>query len=305
MTAEQDQGQQQSQSESMQVLSGRQQRSRRFDFIRAIAKTYPGKLGGFVIIVIILLAIFAPIIAPSDPYDIDPANRLQPPSSENFFGTDETGRDVFSRVIHGSRISLQVGVIAVTISLTLGVIFGLTAGFYGGAVDTVIMRFIDILLAFPGFLLALAVIAMLGPSLTNAMIAVGVGSAPGFARLVRSVVLSVRNTDYVMAARVVGASNFRIMWNQVLRNVLAPVIVLATLEFPLAILIAANLSFLGLGAQPPTPEWGAMVVAARTFIRTEPWLINFPGLAIFVTVLGFNLFGNAVRDALDPRLRQA
>jgi peptide/nickel transport system permease protein len=292
-------------TEQMRRLSGQQPRSRRFDFVRAIYKTYPGKIGGLVILVIILLAIFAPVISPSDPYAIDPVNRLQPPSWDNFFGTDETGRDVFSRVIHGSRISLQVGIIAVSISMTLGVLFGVTSGFYGGAVDQVIMRFIDILLAFPGFLLALAIIAMLGPSLTNAMIAVGIGSAPGFARLVRSVVLSIRSTDYVMAARVVGASNFHIMRNQVLRNVLAPVIVLASLEFPLAILIAANLSFLGLGAQPPTPEWGAMVVSARTFIRSAPWLINFPGLAIFITVLGFNLFGNAVRDALDPRMRRA
>jgi peptide/nickel transport system permease protein len=303
MTALQEQGE--TQSEAMRALHGQQPRSRRFDFVRAILKTYPGRIGTAVILVIILLALFAPVIAPSDPFAIDPVNRLQPPSLNNFFGTDETGRDVFSRVIHGSRISLQVGFIAVSISMTLGVLFGVTAGFYGGVVDQVIMRFIDILLAFPGFLLALAIIAMLGPSLTNAMIAVGIGSAPGFARLVRSVVLSIRNTDYVMAARVVGASNFHIMRNQVLRNVLAPVIVLATLEFPLAILIAANLSFLGLGAQPPTPEWGAMVVSARTFIRSEPWLINFPGLAIFITVLGFNLFGNAVRDALDPRLRKA
>jgi peptide/nickel transport system permease protein len=305
MTALQEQGEQQEQkSDAMRALYGQKERSRRFDFLRAIAKTYPGRIGTGVIFVIILLAIFAPVIAPSDPYAIDPVNRLQPPSTSNFFGTDETGRDVFSRVVYGSRISLQVGLIAVSISMSLGVIFGVTAGFYGGVVDQVIMRFIDVLLAFPGFLLALAIIAMLGPSLTNAMIAVGIGSAPGFSRLVRSVVLSIRNTDYVMAARVVGASNFHIMRNQVLRNVLAPVIVLATLEFPLAILIAANLSFLGLGAQPPTPEWGAMVVSARTFIRSEPWLINFPGLAIFITVLGFNLFGNAVRDALDPRLRR-
>jgi peptide/nickel transport system permease protein len=305
MTALQERGEQQEQkSDPMRALYGQKVRSRRFDFLRAIAKTYPGRIGSAVILLIILLAIFAPMIAPSDPYAIDPVNRLQPPSTSNFFGTDETGRDVFSRVIFGSRISLQVGLIAVSISMSLGVIFGVTAGFYGGVVDQVIMRFIDVLLAFPGFLLALAIIAMLGPSLTNAMIAVGIGSAPGFARLVRSVVLSIRNTDYVMAARVVGASNFHIMRHQVLRNVLAPVIVLATLEFPLAILIAANLSFLGLGAQPPTPEWGAMVVSARTFIRSEPWLINFPGLAIFITVLGFNLFGNAVRDALDPRLRR-
>jgi peptide/nickel transport system permease protein len=181
---------------------------------------------------------------------------------------------------------------------------GLVAGYYRGIVDTLIMRVVDILLAFPGFLLALAIIAMLGPSLRNAMIAVGIGSSTGFARLVRGSVLSIRETDYVMAARVVGANGSQIMRRHVLPNALSPIIVLATLELPAAILVAASLSFLGLGAQPPSPEWGAMLVDGREYIQTAWWLITFPGIAIFITVLGFNLFGNALQDALNPRLRQ-
>lgn len=285
---------------------GRQwrQRARSVEFARTLLRTIPGKLGSALIILVALVALGAPIIAPYDPVAIDIPNRLQGPSLAHFFGTDETGRDVFSRVIYGSRISLRVGLVSVTLAVILGVTLGLVSGFYGGIVDLLVMRLIDIMLAFPGFLLALAVIAMLGPSLTNAMIAVGIGEAPGFARLVRGSVLSVKEQDYVLAARVIGASNPHIMRRQVLPNTLAPIVVLATLEFPVAILIAASLSFLGLGAQPPSPEWGAMLVSGRTFITTAPWLINFPGLAIFVTVLGFNLFGNAVRDAMDPRLRQ-
>lgn len=280
------------------------QQSRFVQFLQALFRTIPGKIGGTIILLMTVIAVAAPLIAPSDPNAMDIPNRLSPPSMDHFFGTDETGRDVFSRVVYGSRISLRVGLIAVSIALVIGGILGMLAGFYGGWTDTLIMRLIDILLAFPGFLLALAIIAMLGPSLINAMIAVGIGSAPGFARLLRGSVLTVKQQDYVMAARVVGASNGHIMRRQILPNVLAPIVILATLEFPVAILIAASLSFLGLGAQPPSPEWGAMVVAGRTFIRSASWLINFPGLAIMITVLGFNLFGNAVRDALDPRLRQ-
>ena len=280
------------------------QRSRTAQFFRALFKTATGKLGGGLILFVVFVALAAPLIAPYDPLALDVSNRLSPPSLKHFFGTDETGRDVFSRVLYGARISLRVGVIAVSIAVTIGAILGMVAGFYGGIPDMLIMRFVDILLAFPGFLLALAIMAMLGPGLIKAMIAVGIGSAPGFARLVRGSVLSAKQQDYVMAARVIGASDGHIMRRQITPNVLAPAVILATLEFPVAILIAASLSFLGLGAQPPSPEWGAMVVSGRTFIRTAAWLINFPGIAIFVTVLGFNLFGNAVRDALDPRLRQ-
>lgn len=289
------------------VLAGKRRARRRSgvaEFWRALIKTTPGKLGGALILLLLLVALTAPVIAPYPPLQIDIPHRLNGPSRLHLFGTDDIGRDVFSRVLYGSRISLRVGVISVAIGLLLGVTLGMLSGFYGGVVDMLIMRLIDILLAFPGFLLALAVIAMLGPSLTNAMIAVGIGETPGFARLVRGAVLAVKGQDYITAQRVIGAANWRVMWHGVLPNVVSPIVVLATLEFPVAILAAASLSFLGLGAQPPSPEWGAMLVSGRTYITTAPWLINFPGLAIFLTVLGFNLVGNAIRDALDPRLRQ-
>ncbi len=280
------------------------QRSGARDFGRALFRAAPGRIGGCIILGLIVIALLAPIVAPYSPVKIDIPNRLTGPSAHHLFGTDDIGRDVFSRVLSGSRISLRVGLVSVSIALAIGVTLGMIAGFYGGIVDLIVMRVVDIMLAFPGFLLALAIVAMLGPSLTNAMIAVGIGGASGFARLVRGSVLSVKEKDYVTAAHVIGATNGRIMSKAVLPNVLAPIVVLATLEFPVAILAAASLSFLGLGAQPPSPEWGSMLVSGRTYITTAPWLINFPGLAIFITVLGFNLFGNAVRDAMDPRLRQ-
>lgn len=273
-------------------------------FLGAVISPLPGKIGGTIILLLLAMALLAPVIAPFDPLAHSYEERMSSPNSKHLFGTDETGRDVFSRVLHGSRISLQVGIVAVSIALALGVTMGLVSGFYGGIVDTLLMRLVDILLAFPGFLLALAIIAMLGPSLRNSMIAVGIGSLTGFARLVRGSVLSIKETDYVLAARVVGAPGRRIMKTHVLPNALSPIIVLATLELPVAILIAASLSFLGLGAQPPSPEWGAMLVDGRAYIQTAWWLITFPGVAIFFTVLGFNLFGNALQDALNPRLRR-
>ena len=279
-------------------------RKRSVDFARTILRSYPGRIGGAVMLMMILLALVAPVVAPYDPLGQDIVDRLQSPSIHHLFGTDETGRDIFSRILYGSRISLTVGIVAVSIAMAIGVTLGLIAGYYGGLVDTLLMRVVDIMLAFPGFLLALAIIAMLGPSLRNAMIAVGIGSSTGFARLVRGSVLSVKENDYVMAAHVVGAPNGRIMRSHVLPNALTPIIVLATLELPASILVAASLSFLGLGAQPPSPEWGAMLVDGRSYIQTAWWLITFPGIAIFVTVLGFNLFGNALQDALNPRLRR-
>jgi peptide/nickel transport system permease protein len=205
--------------------------------------------------------------------------------------------------MYGARITVQIGTISVALALGIGVTIGLLAGFYGGAIDALLMRFTDIALAFPGFLLTLAIVAVLGPGLTNAMIAVGVSSFPGFARLVRGSVLSIREREYVTAGRVLGATPGRLMRTSILPNVMAPIIVLATLSFPLAVLDAAALSFLGLGAQPPTPEWGALLVDGRNYLRTAAHLVNIPGLAIFVTVLGFNLIGNNLRDVLDPRLR--
>jgi peptide/nickel transport system permease protein len=273
-------------------------------FFRTLFRPLQGKVGAIIIVLMIAVALTAPLVAPYDPLKPAYNERLHGPAAGHLMGTDETGRDVFSRVLFGSRISLRVGIIAVAIALAIGVTVGLISGYYRGIVDTLIMRVVDILQAFPGFLLALSIIAMLGPNLRNAMIAVGIGSAAGFARLVRGSVLSIRETDYVMAARVVGAPSRLIMRRHILPNALSPVIVLATLELPAAILVAASLSFLGLGAQPPSPEWGAMLVDGHNYIQTAWWLITFPGIAIFITVLGFNLFGNALQDALNPRLRQ-
>ncbi len=285
-------------------LAGRAKRNGSIDFARRLFRPLPGKIGGIVILMMLLIALGAPLIAPYGDAAINVPDRLLAPSGQHLFGTDETGRDVFSRVIYGSRISLRVGIVAVAIALALGITAGLVAGYYRGIIDTLIMRLVDIMLAFPGFLLALAIIAMLGPSLRNAMIAVGIGSSTGFARLVRGSVLSIREADYVLAAQVMGAGGRRIMTRHILPNALSPIIVLATLELPAAILVAASLSFLGLGAQPPSPEWGAMLVDGREYIQTAWWLITFPGVAIFITVLGFNLFGNSLQDALNPRLRQ-
>jgi peptide/nickel transport system permease protein len=272
-------------------------------FARRLFRTSQAQIGGVIVLVLLLTALFAPLIAPYDPYELRAGPAREPPSAAHPFGTDDLGRDMLSRIMHGARITVQIGIISVALALGIGVTIGLVAGYYGGFVDTVLMRFTDVMLAFPGFLLTLAIVAVLGPGLENAMIAVGIGTFPGFARLVRGSVLSVRETEYVTADRVLGSTPARIMRRSILPNVLAPIIVLATLAFPLAVLDAAALSFLGLGAQPPTPEWGALLVDGRNYLRTAPHLVNIPGLAIFVTVLGFNLIGNTLRDVLDPRLR--
>lgn len=259
--------------------------------------------GGVVIALLALVAVFAGTVAPADPIQIKPAQRLLPPSGTYPFGTDELGRDVLSRIIYGARISMTVGLISVGVALVIGVTLGLLSGYLGGWADNTIMRFIDILLAFPGILLAILIAGTLGPGLRNVMIAVGIFSVPTYARVVRATTLSVKEQEYIEALRALGASDARIVLRHILPNVAAPIIVLSALGVATAILSAAGLSFVGLGAQPPTPEWGAMLSQARPYLRNEWWLAAFPGLAIMVTVLAINLLGDGLRDALDPRLR--
>lgn len=252
---------------------------------------------------VIVSAILAPIIAPYPPNQQNIRELLQGPSTDHFLGTDELGRDTLSRVIYGSRISLLVGIIAVGISLLIGVALGLVSGYARGMTDAVIMRIMDGLLAFPTLVLALAITAMLGPSLNNVMIAIGITGIPDFARLVRGQVLALRDLEYVQAARSVGAHRMRIMTKHILPNTMAPIIVQTSLAIPAAILAEAGLSFLGLGVQPPTASWGSMLNIARGYMQHSPWLAIAPGVAIFVTVLAFNFLGDALRDTLDPRLR--
>jgi len=249
------------------------------------------------------LALAAPLAAPHDPYELLPGAVLQPPSRHFPFGTDELGRDVLSRVIFGARISLRIGLVTISIALGLGTLVGLVAGFYGGVVDGALMAVMEVLLAFPQILLAMAILAMLGPNLTNAMVAVGLSAVPVYARTARSTTLTVRMMDYVEAARAVGAGDGRLLARHVLPNMISPVVVLATAGVGIAILVAAGLSYLGLGAQPPAPEWGAMLSEARAYLRNAWWMATFPGLAITLVVVSLNLCGDWLRDLLDPRLR--
>ncbi len=274
------------------------------DSLSRVVKSKTSLIGLIIISLLIIIAAFAPQIATHSPTDQSIINRYQAPSAEHWLGTDELGRDIFSRLVHGSRITIQIGVITVGISMIVGVFLGAVAGYFGRWVDQIIMRLIDIMMAFPSILLAIALVAVLGKSLTNAMIAVGIVGVPHFARIVRSTVLSVKETEYIEASRVIGAKNGRILFSHVLPNCLAPIIVQATLTIGTAILDAAGLSFLGLGAQPPLPEWGAMLSDGRSALQTAPWVVMFPGFAILLVVLGFNLLGDGLRDALDPRLKQ-
>lgn len=260
-------------------------------------------VGGIILLVIITMAIFAPYVATHDPVKQNIRNQLKPPSREHIFGTDQFGRDIFSRVVYGARLSLRVGFLSISFALVVGGLLGLVSGYFGGWMDMIIMRLIDILLALPGFLLALAIVAALGPGLENVVMAIGVSYVPSFARMMRSSVLATRELDYVGAAQALGASDSRIIFLHILPNSISPIIVLTTLSVAGAILSAAGLSFLGLGAQPPTPEWGSMIATARPFIRVSHWSVTIPGLAIFITVMCLNLVGDGLRDALDPRLK--
>ncbi|OUM98294.1 MAG: glutathione ABC transporter permease GsiD [Firmicutes bacterium ZCTH02-B6] len=273
----------------------------RGQILRRVLRNRKAVAGAILLAIIVLAAIFADYIAVHDPYTQNLRNRLQPPSGEHWLGTDQFGRDMFSRIVHGARISLRVGFISIGIALLAGGMMGLLAGYYGGWLETIFMRLVDIMLALPGFLLALAIVSTLGPSLTNVMVAVGIAYTPGFARVMRSAVLSVRQLDYVTAAQAAGASDLRIMVRHVVPNALNPLIVHATLALAGSILSAAGLSFLGMGAQPPTPEWGSMLNSARSFIRAAHHVVTYPGLAIMITVLCLNLLGDGLRDALDPR----
>lgn len=277
--------------------------SQRREVLRALLRHKPA-LGGLVVLALLVLAaVLGGALAPYDENQVDVVGRLQPPSLDHPFGTDELGRDVLSRVLVAARLSLLVGLVSVGIALVVGVLLGLVAGFYGRWVDDVVMRAMDVLFAFPAILLAIAIVAVLGPGLVNAMIAIGIVYTPIFARITRASVLSVREEVYVRAARSLGASDLRLLRLHVLPNVAAPIIVQTSLSLAFAILSEAALSFLGLGVQPPEPSWGRMLLEARGFVQQAWWAGVFPGAAIFVTVLSFNLVGDALRDALDPRQR--
>jgi peptide/nickel transport system permease protein len=259
--------------------------------------------GAIVIIILSVAAIFSPLLTRFDPDAINLNEIYQPPSWHHPFGTDMNGRDVFARVLYGARISMSVGFISSGLAGLIGVIIGALAGFFGGKIDNILMRFVDLILCIPSFFLLLMVIAMLEPNIYNVMIVIAITSWPGLARLVRAEVLSVRERDYVQAAIALGISRWRIIWRHIIPNVMAPVFVAVTLGVAAAILVESGLSFLGLGVQPPTPSWGNILAQGRSVMQFAWWMTLFPGLAIFVTVLGYNLVGEGLRDALDPRLR--
>jgi peptide/nickel transport system permease protein len=261
-------------------------------------------VGLFIVLVLFFVAIFANQLAPYPPDQIDTAHILTPPSSAHWLGTDILGRDVLSRMIHGSGVSLSVGFVAVGISTFIGVVLGALSGYYSGLVDKIVMRFVDVMLCFPSFFLILAVIAFIGPSIWNIMIVIGVTSWMGVTRLVRAEFLSIRERDYVLAAVAQGAGDFRIIFMHILPNAMAPILVAATLGIAAAVLVESGLSFLGIGVQPPDPSWGNMLTEGKDNIEIAWWLSVYPGLAILITVMGYNLLGEGIRDTLDPRLRR-
>lgn len=271
---------------------------------RRLKKNKVALWGGYLLLFLILVAIFGPYLTVHDPVRVNFSTRLLPPSAEFWLGTDHNGRDIFTRLIHGMRITLFVGFTSVLVGALIGVPLGIVSGFYGGAIDSIIMRIIDVLLAFPGILLAIALVSVLGGSITNVIIAVAVFSIPTFARVVRGSTLTIRKLEYIDAVRALGATDLRIIVKHVLPNILSPIIVQSTLRIAIAILVASSLSFLGLGAQPPSPEWGRMLSDGRNYMFDHPHVAFFPGLAIAIVVLAFNLFGDGLRDALDPKTKK-
>ncbi|TCO69344.1 ABC transporter permease [Marinisporobacter balticus] len=280
-------------------------RSQIADVWKRLKKSPAAVIGIILIIIFILMAVFANYIADyqTDAIKMNVVNRLQSPNKDHWFGTDEFGRDIFARIVYGTRISLFVGLISVGIALTIGGTLGAIAGYYGGKIDNMIMRVLDVLLAIPTILLAITIVAALGASIMNLMIAVGISNIPGFARVVRASVLSVKDQEFIEAAKAIGARDHTIILKHVLPNSMAPIIVYATLKVATAIMATASLSFIGLGVAPPTPEWGSMLAGGRNYMRDSMHIVMFPGLAIVLTVLSLNLIGDGLRDALDPKLK--
>lgn len=274
------------------------------DLWRRLRRNRAAIVGAVIVALFVFVAGLAPLLIPFNPIQGNLGDRLQPPSSAHWLGTDELGRDILSRILFGARISLEIQIVAVLLALVIGVILGAVGGYLGGYVDNLIMRAMDVLLAFPSIFLALAIIAALGTGLFNLMLAAGIASVPQFARIVRGSILSLKEREFVEAALALGSGSNRIMFRHLLPNCLAPIIVQSTLRMATVLLTASGLSFLGLGVQPPTPEWGAMLSNARSYLIVAPHVATIPGLAIMVVVVGFNLFGDGLRDTLDPRLRQ-
>ena len=286
-------------------MSEKLESSLTYEYWLQLKKNKSALAGLAIIIIFIVTAVFAPLIATHDPIEQNIDQRLSKPFENGYLlGSDDFGRDIFSRIVYGARISLVIGSIAIGISLLFGVSIGLLSAYYGGLLDIIVMRLIDIMLAFPYILLAIVIVATLGPSLQNAMIAIGIVGIPSFARIVRASVLAEKESDYVLAERSLGVSDIELMFGSILPNCLAPIIVQTTLRYAGTILSSAALSFLGLGTQPPTPEWGLMLASAKQFVDTAWWVVTFPGLAILFSVLGFNLLGDGLRDVLDPRLQE-
>ena len=285
-------------------IVGKPYRSSLFlDALRRLLRDKLAIVGLVIMVVFLLTALLAPVLTPYDPIEQKLIERRKPPSPQHPLGRDDLGRDILSRIIFGTRKSLQVGVLSVTLAILVGALIGAISGYFGGWADTIMMRLMDIMLAFPALLLAIAIVTILGPGLLNMLYAIAIVSIPAYARIVRASVLGIKAQDYILAARSLGLSPLRILFRHVLPNCLTPLIVQGTLGIGTAILDAAGLSFLGLGAQPPTPEWGAMLGQGRFAVFSAPHIVLFPGIAIMLTVLGFNLLGDGLRDALDPRLR--
>lgn len=274
------------------------------DAFRRLIRHKLAVFGSIVLLIVLIMGLFGPLVAPYDPNAMDFAVRFAPPTLAHPMGTDDFGRDIFSRVIYGARVSLQVGFVAVSVATVVGTALGLIAGYSNRIVDEVIMRAMDVLYAFPAILLAIAILAALGRGIGNAMLAIGLVYIPIFARIARGAVLGIRNEEFIVAAKAMGARDFRIVMTHILPNVLSPIIVEITLSLAFAILSEAALSFFGLGTQPPDPSWGRMLSEGRDFFRQSAWMGVFPGLAIFFTVMGFNFLGDGLRDALDPKLRR-